>query len=106
MHDFVSRWQITEMSEWDQDYVNLVEPGYFLFTNDNLGEFVFGAVQGWVDARVSSREPFLEYSWQGVNEGDEVCGRGWFRFPNPDTGEGMLFIHNGDESSIVICRET
>ncbi|WP_186297185.1 hypothetical protein [Shewanella algae] len=50
MHDFVGKWRITWMSNWDQDYVDLVEPGYFEFTDDGLGEFVFGAVKGWVDA--------------------------------------------------------
>ena len=89
------------------DYVDLIEPGYFLFTDDNLGEFVFGAVKGRLDVRVSLKTvPFLEYSWQGVSEGRDYCGRGWFSFPTPDLGEGMLYIHCGDESSIVIARET
>ena len=106
MHEFVGRWRITEMENWAQDYVDLVEPGYFKFTEDGLGEFVFGAVRGWIDARVSTREPFLEYSWQGVSEGDDYCGRGLFEFPTPNKGEGMLFIHCSDESTITIERET
>ena len=59
MHDFVGNWRITWMSNWDQDYVDLVEPGYFKFTDDGLGEFVFGAVKGWVDARVSTLVPYM-----------------------------------------------
>lgn len=93
------------MEAWAQDYVDLVEPGYFEFTEDNLGEFVFGALKGWLDVRVSMRRPFLEYSWQGVCEGDDHCGRGWFEFPTPMKGEGRFFIHCGDESGIRIERE-
>ena len=106
MHEFVGRWKITWMEMWAQDYVDLAEPGYFKFDEDGLGEFVFGAVRGWIDVRVSMRKPFLEYSWQGVSEGDDYCGRGWFEFPTPDVGEGKLFIHCGDESAIKIERET
>jgi hypothetical protein len=94
------------MDTWEQDYVDLVEPGFFEFGADDMGAFVFGAVQGWLDLRVSTKEPFLEYSWQGTCEGDELSGRGWFMFKSPDLGEGMIFIHCGDESGVNIERET
>ena len=94
------------MKTWDQDFVDLIEPGYFLFTEDGLGEFLFGAVRGWMDVRVSHRTPLLEYSWQGDDEGEDCCGRGWFEFPTPDNGEGIIFIHCGDDSEITIERET
>ena len=106
MHDFIGRWRITWMETWDQDYVDLIEPGYFEFTEDGLGSFVFGAVRGFVDVRVSTSRPYLEYSWQGVSEGDDYCGRGWFEFGTPFKGEGRLFIHCGDESGITIERQT
>ena len=93
------------METWPQDYVDLEEPGYFEFTKDGLGEFVFGAVRGWLDVRVSTRVPMLEYSWQGKCEGDDYCGRGIFEFPTPMQGEGHLFIHCGDESAVKIERE-
>lgn len=104
MHDFIGRWKITWMDEWAQDYVDLIEPGYFKFDEEGLGEFAFGAVHGWVDVRISVEKPLLEYSWQGESEGDDLCGRGWFEFSTADKGEGMLFIHYGDESAIKIKR--
>ncbi len=106
MHDFLGRWRIAEMETWDQDYVDLEEPGFFEFEEDQQGAFVFGAVRGWLDVRVSTREPLLEYSWRGESEGDDLCGRGWFTFETLDKGEGMLFIHDGDDSRVVIERET
>lgn len=105
MHDFEGRWRITWMEIWPRDYVDLIEPGYFQFDEDGLGAFVFGVVRGWIDVRVSSEKPYLEYSWQGNAEGDDYCGRGWFEFRNRNQGEGKLFIHCGDESGIKIERE-
>ncbi len=105
MHYFEGRWRIKSMTAWAQNHVDLVEPGYFFFDNEGMGEFVFGAVKGWLDVRVSSQRPFMEFSWQGVCEGDELSGRGWFEFESPNVGEGMLFIHCSDESGIVIERE-
>lgn len=94
------------MDNWDEEYVDLVEPGFIAFGADNIGEFVFGVVRAVVDYRVSHREPYIAFSWEGDAEGDRCSGRGWFEFPTPDQGEGMLFIHCGDESGIEIERET
>jgi hypothetical protein len=46
MNEFAGRWRITAMEMWDQDYVDLVEPGFFEFGSDGMGSFVFGAVHG------------------------------------------------------------
>lgn len=105
MHDFIGKWRITWMETWVQDYVDLEGPGYFEFTEDNLGEFMFGAMHGWLDVRVSHRTPMLEFSWQGECEGDHYCGRGIFEFPDQNNGEGMLYIHCGDQSAVKIERQ-
>lgn len=105
MHDFVGRWKITSMSNWSVEFVNMIRPGYFLFTEDGLGEFAFCAMQGWMDVRVSHRMPYLEFSWQGRSEGDDIHGRGVIEFPTPDIGEGLIFIHCGEESRFTIERE-
>jgi hypothetical protein len=105
VHDFVGRWKIKSMTTWPQDYVDLDEPGYFEFTEDGLGQFVFGAVKGWLDVRVSHRTPYLEFSWQGTCEGDDLCGRGKIEFPTPLQGDGEIYIHCGDESGFIIERK-
>ncbi len=106
MSKIAGRWKIVSMDEWDQDYVDLVEPGYFKFDSDNLGEFVFGTVHGTIDVRLSSTKPSLEYSWEGSSEGDPCSGRGWFEFSTPNQGAGMIYIHCGDDSGISIEKET
>jgi len=92
------------METWPQDYVDLEVFGFFEFSEDGLGSFQFGAVRGWLDVRVSSRIPMLEFSWQGEDAGRDCSGRGLFDFPDPDHGEGRLFIHCGEESGVRIER--
>jgi hypothetical protein len=104
VHEFVGRWRIKTMSTWPKKFVDLLEPAYIEFTEDSLGKLVFCAIQSWIDVRASHREPFLEFSWQGTSEGDDLCGRGKIDFPTPFLGEGEIFIHCGDESTFVIDR--
>lgn len=54
------------MDNWDRDAIELVGPGFI-------------AVRGWLDCRWSKRDgrPFVEFSWEGEDEGDQVTGRGW-----------------------------
>lgn len=106
MKQFLGRWKILEMETWDRSYIDLVEPGYFRFEDDGMGEFVFGAVKGFIDARYSDAGDKVDYSWQGVCEGDDYCGRGWFVLESPSSASGRIFIHCGDESGISIGKET
>lgn len=105
MQEFNGRWRITWMETWPQDYVDLVEPGYVRFTGTE-GEFMFGAVRGWLDVRYSEVERRVDFSWQGDDEGDECCGRGWFVLGDGGKAEGRLFIHMGDESAVHLSKES
>jgi len=94
------------METWPQEYVDLVEPGFFEFYENDQGKFVFGTVVGWLDVRASHRTPRLDFSWQGSSDGDDACGRGWFEFPTPFKGQGRIYIHCSDESGVSIELET
>jgi hypothetical protein len=37
--EYLGRWRIVEMEQWDQDYIDLEVPGYILFEENNSGEF-------------------------------------------------------------------
>ena len=89
------------MDNWDQEVVDLVEPGFIEFDEDGLGGLGFIAVTGKLDCRDADRDgrPGAEFSWQGSDEGDDVSGRGWAAL-NPDgTLEGHIFFHPGDDSA-------
>jgi hypothetical protein len=96
------RWRITEMDNWDQEAVDLVQPGFIEFDGDGLGGLGFIAVRGELDCR--DGRPGVEFSWQGSDEGDDVSGRGWAAL-NPDgTLEGHIYFHLGDDSAFLAER--
>lgn len=66
------------MDLWDKDAIDLVEPGFITF-NGEEGEMRFIAVRAWLDVRYRSRDGVLvaEFSWEGIDEGDQRSGRGW-----------------------------
>src|SRR3954471_1196029 len=95
------RWRIVEMSEWDRDDIDLVEPGFIEFAGDGTGQFAFIAVRGWLDCRRVERDgrPGVDFAGEGVDEGDQVSGRGWAALVDEETIEGHLFFYLGDDSS-------
>ena len=80
MNQFIGDWKITEMERWEEDYINLVESGYFGFGKDGIGEFLFGTVNGFIDCRYDNEKDAkkVEFSWEGTSEYDPVNGRGCF----------------------------
>jgi hypothetical protein len=103
---FLGRWRITWMEQWDQDFVDEEEEGYFEFDKQNLGQFHFGYVHGHMDYRLTTRDekPALEFSWEGNDEMDPVSGRGWV-VADGDRIEGELYIHGGDSSAFRATRK-
>lgn len=103
---FKGTWRITRMDTWAQDAVDLVVPGYISFGSDN-DEMRFIAVKAWLDVYYSSKGelPTAEFSWQGIDERDERCGRGWAAIQPDGTLAGHFFFHMGDESGFVAKRQ-
>jgi len=89
---------------WGQDFFDLIEPGHYRFDENGLGYFIFGAVEGQIDYRLSDDGQRFELSWSGNEEGGEKSGRGWFEVISPDTAEGRFYIHCGDESVLEISK--
>lgn len=100
---FKGRWRIVEMDTWPDDYLDLVEPAHITFEGDSEGEIVFGAVKGWLDVRYGSRDgaACAEFSWEGHDESDTACGRGWVAIGTAGRLVGHIFIHCGDDSGFV-----
>jgi hypothetical protein len=99
---FLGTWRITHMDEWRQDFVDLIVPGHITIERDANGSFQFGAVEGWLDYRVSTLHctPKLEWCWQGHNDSDEANGRGW-AILNGGEMKGHIFIQGADDSAFV-----
>ena len=46
----------------------------------------------------------LEFSFEGEDESDPVCGRGWAQV-NSQSMTGRLYFHYGDESGFIALKE-
>lgn len=99
---FQGRWRIVEMDLWDEEARDLVEPAFIRFDGEE-GEMRFICVVAWLDVRYGARagSPIAEFSWEGVDEGDERCGRGWIEIGTAGRLVGHFFFHMGDDSGFV-----
>lgn len=102
--DYLGRWDIDSMELWPKDYIDCNEPGHFLIAADGTGNFIFGAVEASIDGYYCKETGRFEYTFQGTNDRDPICGRGWFFFESSETGVGSIFIHMGDVSAIELQR--
>ena len=99
---FQGKWRIVEMDLWDDEAVNLVGPA-FIHIKGQEGEMRFIAVTAWLDIRHDARpgSPIAEFSWEGVDEGDQRSGRGWLVPGTAGRLVGHLYFHAGDDSGFV-----
>jgi hypothetical protein len=84
---FIDYWKITEMEVWAPAYIDLVVPGFLEFQHEErhlMRTFQFGTVSGGLHCRLRDvgGESFVEWSWQGQNDTDPGCGRGWATLVN------------------------
>ncbi|MEJ2689821.1 MAG: hypothetical protein P8130_07705 [Deltaproteobacteria bacterium] len=102
---YIGKWRITEMELWDRDYIDLVGQGHLTIKADGDGELRFGAIESWIDCRVEEVNGVerLEFSFEGEDEGDPVCGRGWAQV-NGMIMTGRIYLHMGDDSGFTASR--
>jgi hypothetical protein len=98
---FKGRWRITETDNWDRDALDMIEPAHFVFAGKS-GEFVMIAVHGYLDCRYSGNR--VDFSWAGDDDGTLASGRGWAEV-NGDDMNGMIFFHDGDETTFVAKKD-
>lgn len=93
------------MEQWDQDYIDEEEEGYFEFDDKSGGEFHFGYVHGQMNCRPTTREgePAVEWTWDGNDEMDPAQGMGW-AVVKGDELHGKIYFHEGDDSEFVAKR--
>jgi hypothetical protein len=99
---YIGKWRITEMEQWDLEFIDLVAQGHLTVKDDGTGFLQFGAVEAEVDCRIESSGGVerLEFSFMGEDEGDSVCGRAWAQIAGR-TMTGRIYFHMGDDSGFT-----
>jgi len=102
---FFGKWRIVASELWVQEDLDAVVPAHITFGRDRLGELELVAIGASIDYRVGKRDgtAIVEFTWEGVDEGQPVSGRGWARLTGNDLA-GRLFIHQGDETGFTAKR--
>ena len=79
---------------------------YVEISPDNLGNFQFGLVSGYLDGYLEATDGTERFSftWEGQNEMDEANGSGWLRLVSTDEIEGLINFHLGDRSMFKAKR--
>jgi hypothetical protein len=97
---FFGRWRITEMEQWDSDYIDEEDEGYIEFGRGEQGDFQFGYVHGSMDCEIVKMEgkPRIEFSWEGNVELEEASGRGWAVVEKDGSLCGRITMHMGERS--------
>ena len=75
-NNVIGKWRLIEMEQWDQDFIDLVEPGFISFQKDGRGEMRFGAVSLELDWEINQAGK-AEFTFTGFDEMDETSGKGW-----------------------------
>lgn len=94
------------MSMWDEDYFNMETQAYLEIQPDNLGNFQFGLVSGYLDGyleQIGAKERFT-FTWEGQDEMDEASGNGWMELQEEDQVTGLINLHLGDSSTFEAKR--
>jgi hypothetical protein len=105
-NEFLGTWRIREMDTWDQEYVDLVVPGFMKFERYRSGSFQFATVSGGIDwrYRVVAGIPTIEWCRDGWSDTDHGSGRGWAVVKDM-TLVGHIFIFGSDDSRFVADRQ-
>ena len=103
---YCGKWRIEEMEQWDNDYIDLVVPGNLTLKEDETGSIQFGVVDADLDCRSKLIDDLIriDFSFEGEEEGDPVCGRGWATVKG-EKMTGRIFFHFGEESNFVASKK-
>lgn len=103
---FAGRWLITEMSGFDEDYLNMEVQAYVEVDESGSGDFQFGLVSGQIDGEIVKNKSGekIEFTWDGNDEMDDAAGSGWLKLKDKNTLEGKIKFHQGDSSLFLASR--
>lgn len=100
MEDYVGSWRITEMEEWDNNYINMETQAHIEIDKKGHGTFQFALVMGNINGETQDicGEKRFDFTWEGSEEYDQISGNGWLKLVNNNELNGHIKFHSGDGS--------
>jgi hypothetical protein len=100
---FAGRWRIVDMDTWSDDVLDVGGEAHISFTGAKDGEIAFVAVTAFLDVRYGTRDGIAtaEFTFEGLDEGDRISGRGWASLGTAERLVGHVYIHKGEDSGFV-----
>jgi len=101
---FVGTWRITELKEFDAEYLDLCGRPKVKISTRGSGMFAFGAVEAEIDGRMDEvADGRFSFSFEGQDESDPFFGHGYCMVQD-DQLTGRLFCHFGDDFTFTARR--
>ena len=97
---FIGEYEIHEMPDFDDEYLNMDGDPIFKINEDGSGEFHFGLVNGHFQGKIKEKndDEAFTFKWRGNDENDEVSGTGWVLMDDGDEGiEGEICFKDADD---------
>jgi hypothetical protein len=91
------KWRVVEIPDYDMT----VSGAYILFGKSG-GEFAFDCLTGSIHG-VCEGDP-AEFTWEGNDEMDPACGRGWAEWQDDGSLGGAIRLDNGDDIAFIARR--
>ncbi len=106
-HEFIGTWHIYEMEQWDEEYFNMDVQAYIEVRSDNLGNFQFGFVTGYLDGyiEVGFDEQRFVFTWEGQDDMEPMTGSGWMKLQGKNEVVGLIKLHLGERSDFRARRD-
>src|SRR3954447_9075754 len=101
---FTGTWDVASSPDFDDDYLRLEGAPYIELREEDdrvTGDYQFGVSNGEIDGRVEG-ENRITFSFEGMDEMDEVNGRGTATLDG-DRLTFTLMYHQGDDYTFE-CR--
>lgn len=102
----VGFWRINWMELWEQEDVEELGPAGIHLNKDGTGDIKFLCVEGGLYCEALERDgrAAVDFTWEGDDDGDRRCGRGWLRLDTDEAIAGRVFFHMGDTSAFKAER--
>lgn len=96
------KWRIMSMGMWDKDHLDMIEPAYISFDDQDKGTLVFGCISATLACSLTTTD--ADFDFEGQDEMEATSGEGWAELQPDGSLEGEISFQNGDETSFTAAK--